>query len=141
MDDDRAIRQVLPHLLSEEGYETETASNGAEALEAAETEVDLVLLDLQMPGKDGWETFELLTCRHPWLPVILITAQANQFFPALATGVDALLEKPLDFKEMLAIIRTLLEESAEARAARINRYPSAFPFVPSKPDEPGDQTD
>lgn len=137
VDDDAAIRQLLLRVLTEEEYLAETAANGLEALEVIQSSVDLVLLDLQMPGKDGWETFEALTCKYPGLPVILITARANQFFPALATGVDALLEKPLDITKLVDTIRALLAEPAEVRSARLKSRPSVFPFAPPQSGEPG----
>lgn len=137
IDDDPAIRQLLMRLLHEEGYWAETAASGAEALEMIKTSVDLALLDLQMPGQDGWETFEQLSCNYPGLPVILITARPNQFFPALATGVDALLEKPLDFEKLLDTIRSLLAESPEARQARLTHCPALFPFTPPGHDGAG----
>ncbi len=71
-----------------------TAADGVEALELANaTKFDLVLLDLNMPVKDGWQTFEQLTAKDPTLPIIIITARPNQFFSALSAGVGALLEK------------------------------------------------
>src|SRR5271163_3938844 len=88
VDDDPAIRQILLRLLEEEDYLVLTAANGAEALEFVHAaKFDLVLLDLNMPVKDGWETFEQLSAKNPLLPIILITARPNQFFPALASGV------------------------------------------------------
>ena len=61
VDDDAAIRQILMRLLTEEDYLVLTAANGVEALVLAESaKFDLVLLDLNMPVKDGWETFEQL---------------------------------------------------------------------------------
>ena len=88
VDDDSAIRRILRRVLSGEGYSVLTAANGEEALELAAAEhFDLVLLDLNMPEKDGWETFEELTEFHPLLPVIVITARPNQIFPALS-GVE-----------------------------------------------------
>ena len=110
-----------------------TAANGLEALDLSEaTEFDIVLLDLNMPVKDGWDTFEQLTGRHPWLPIILITARPNQFFPALASGVGALLEKPLDFGQLLDTISALLQETAEVRLARMAGQPAKFQYIPSK---------
>jgi DNA-binding response OmpR family regulator len=137
VDDDPAIRQILLRLLAEEGYQVQTASNGAEAIEMIENaEFDLMMLDLNMPVKNGWDTFERLSAENPLLPIILITARPNQFFPALASGVGALLEKPLDFVKLLETIRTLLEEPAEARLARLTGRPANFRFVPPKPDGP-----
>src|SRR5271170_155011 len=120
VDDDSAIRKILLRLLSEEGYSVLPAANGVEALEfASVAKFDLVLLDLNMPQKNGWETFEQLTSQDPLLPVIVITARPNQLFPALASGVGALLEKPLDFARLLETIYSLLEEPPEVRRARL----------------------
>jgi CheY-like chemotaxis protein len=81
VDDDPAIRHILLRLLTEENFFVLTAADGVEALELANaTKFDLVLLDLNMPVKDGWQTFEQLTAKDPTLPIIIITARPNQFF-------------------------------------------------------------
>src|SRR5690349_10678681 len=96
VDDDPTVREMIGRVLIETGYLVLLAANGQEALSlAAATEVDLVLLDLNMPVKNGWDTFERLTNENPVLPIIIITARPNQLFPALASGVGALIEKPL----------------------------------------------
>lgn len=133
VDDDPAIRQILLRLLAEEGYFVVTAANGLEAVEFASViNFDLVLLDLNMPVKDGWETFEQLYEKNPLLAIILITARPNQFFPALASGVGALLEKPLDFTKLFLTIHSLLEESPEVRLARSLGRPATLRHVPPK---------
>jgi CheY-like chemotaxis protein len=129
-DDDPAIRQILRRLLERENYRVLTAANGAEAVELAAAKVDLALLDLSMPVKDGWETFKQLSTENPSLPIILMTARPNQFFPALASGVRALLEKPLDLEKLLPTIKNLLEETVETRRARFTKGGSAFSHVP-----------
>ena len=135
VDDDPAIRRILLRLLEEEDYLVLTAANGVEAVELANAaRFDLVLLDLSMPVKGGWETFEQLSSRHPLLPVILITARPNQFFPALASGVGALLEKPLDFVKLFHTIHSLLEEPDEFRRARLSGQPSKFHYIPRQVD-------
>jgi len=135
VDDDPAIRQILLRLLAEEDYLVLTAANGVEALELVKATFDLVLLDLNMPVKNGWETFEQLSTKHPLLPVILITARPQQLFPALASGVGALLEKPLDFVKLFRTIEALLDEPAEARLARSMGRPAAFHYIPRKTGE------
>ncbi len=131
VDDDAAIRRFLLRLLSGEGYSVLTAANGEEALEyASAAKFDLVLLDLNMPEMDGWETFEELTQVHPLLPVIVITARPNQLFAALAAGVGALLEKPLDLTRLLEEIPRLLREPRQERLARLAGRPSVFSYVP-----------
>lgn len=133
VDDDSAIRKILLRLLSEEGYSVLPAANGVEALESASlAKFDLVLLDLNMPQKDGWETFEQLTSADPLLPIIVITARPNQLFPALASGVGALLEKPLDFTRLLETIRNLVNEPPEVRLARLAGKPSGFSYIPPR---------
>jgi CheY-like chemotaxis protein len=130
-DDDPAIRQILVRLLNEEGFLALMAANGAEVLALCETtKFDLILLDLNMPVKNGWETFEQLTAQNPLIPIILITARPNQFFPALASGVGALLEKPLDLTKLFGTIHDLLEEPQEERLARLTGRSAAFSYVP-----------
>ena len=97
------------------------------------TELDLIVLDLNMPVKDGWETCNQLCVKNPLLPVILITGRPNQYFSAVASGVSALLEKPLDFLKLLSTIQTLLKESTEARQAGHNARPTTFCYVPWTP--------
>jgi CheY-like chemotaxis protein len=136
VDDDPAVRHMLSRLLSEEDYNVVPAMNGVEALDLAQTDpIDLVLLDLNLPMKDGWETFERLTTRDPFLPVVIITARSNQIFPALASGAGALMEKPLDLPSLLQTIRDLLAEPAEARMARMAGKPASFRYMPPRQEE------
>jgi CheY-like chemotaxis protein len=130
-DDDPAVRRMLLRLLVEEGYAVLTAADGVEAVNLARaTKFDLVLLDLNMPVKDGWEAFEEISTRDPLLPFILITARPNQLFPALASGVGALMEKPLDFVKLLATIESLLQEPMEIRRARSAGQSAVFSYIP-----------
>lgn len=136
VDDDSAIRHVLMRLLEEENYFVLTAANGLEALALADAnKFNLVLLDLCMPVEDGWETYKQLSTKNPELPIILITARPNQFFPALASGVDALLEKPLDFMKLFQTIQSLLDEPLEARQARCLGRSPTFHFIQPIPGE------
>ncbi|HEY5042511.1 MAG TPA: response regulator [Verrucomicrobiae bacterium] len=131
VDDDPGIRHILVRLLAEEDYLVLTAANGVEALELAKSiDFDLVLLDLNMPVKNGWETFEQLSTKNPLVPIILITARPNQLFTALASGVGALLEKPLDFVKLFSTIHNLLEEPAAMRMSRYMGRPSVFSYIP-----------
>ena len=129
--DNPALRQVLGSVLEEEGYSVETAPYGLAGIEKTDASTDLVLLDMNMPLKDEWDTFEQLSGKYPWLPIILTTARPNQFFPVLAAGVDALLEKPLDLVKLFDTIQTLLEESVEARLSRMTGRPSVFRYIPA----------
>jgi len=90
------------------------------------------LLDLNLPGKDGWKFFEELNAADPLLPIVIITARANQLFRALAAGAAALMEKPLDFPKLLATIRDLLNEPAAIRAARVAGRKTEFRYHPTE---------
>jgi DNA-binding response OmpR family regulator len=133
VDDDPGIREMLGRVLEEQGYLVLPAANGRDALDlAAATDIDLVLLDLNLPVKNGWDTFERITTDNPLMPVVIITARPNQIFPALAAGVGALMEKPLDFPKLLETIRALLNESPHTRLARLAGRPADFHFTPGK---------
>ena len=130
VDDDPAVREMLGRILTEEGYAVLPAADGQAALDlSAATAVDLVLLDLNLPVKNGWDTFERLSTDNPLVPIVIITARPNQLFPALASGVGALMEKPLDLPKLLEIIRSLLDEPAEKRLARIAGRPAEFRYI------------
>ena len=127
VDDDASVRKSIATVLTSENYLTQLGRNGKEALEIlANNHVDLILLDLNMPVKDGWQTFSSLSFEHPKIPIIIITARSNQLFSALAAGVAGLMEKPLDFPKLLQAIGALLSESAEARLARTAGQHSTF---------------
>ncbi|MGH7994505.1 MAG: response regulator [Limisphaerales bacterium] len=131
VDDDSAIRQMLARLLTGEGYDVLLAVSGSEAVQVVRAaDIDLVLLDLNMPGMDGWETFEKLAAENPLLPIVVITARPHQSFTALAAGIGALLEKPLDLPKLFHTIRDLLGEPDEIRLARVAGRPSEFHYVP-----------
>jgi DNA-binding response OmpR family regulator len=118
-DDDEGVLAALNDVLRSEGYEVITAKNGREAIEHFhEGRIDIALLDLNMPIKGGWETFEKLIAIHPLLPIIVITARPEQYSLAVAAGVGALMEKPLDLPLLLQAIKDLLREPIEQRLSR-----------------------
>jgi DNA-binding response OmpR family regulator len=138
VDDDRGVRESLAGVLTGEGFLVLPAANGIEALEIVDAiAIDLVILDLNMPAKNGWDTFERLSAEHPLLPVVIITARPNQLFTALGAGVGALLEKPLDIEHMLKTIDRLLAETNEARLRRLVGHRAPFDYKPSCGAAPG----
>lgn len=131
VDDDPGIRVMLTRVLNDAGYTVESAKDGNDALDHARSgKIDLVLLDLNMPGKDGWDTYEQLTSDHPMLPVIIITARPSQQFTALAAGTGALMEKPLDLPKLILTIRDLLDEPEDVRISRLAGRPAEFHYIP-----------
>jgi DNA-binding response OmpR family regulator len=132
VDDDYGVLESLAGVLEEEGFLVLPAADGAEAIAIAGAfPVDLVILDLNMPVKNGWDTFEQLSSEHPLLPVIIATARPNQLFTALGAGVGALMEKPLDIPHLLTTIRRLLAESCDVRLRRLIGQESSFYYRPA----------
>lgn len=121
VDDDSSVRNALFSVLEMEGYQTIMAPDGVAALDYfQENAVDIVLLDLCMPRKNGWDTFERLTSANPLLPTIIITGQPDQYQTAEWAGVGALLEKPLNIPTLLATIKELLAEPPHRRLMRLS---------------------
>ncbi len=120
VDDDFAVLAGLAGVLVSEGYNVIHAADGDEAIGKFRSEgpFDLLLLDLNMPKKSGWDVFGQVTAIDPLIPVIVITARPDQYATAVAAGVDALMEKPLDLPVLLQKIENLMRESAQERLAR-----------------------
>src|SRR5437879_2911079 len=118
-DDDDAIRTMLGRALESENYNVIYARTGCEAAsQFIVTLPDLVLLDLNMPEKDGWEAWCLMTAINPLVPVIIITARSHQHEKAVSMKIDALMEKPLDLPLLLGTMEALLGERDEEHVAR-----------------------
>jgi two-component system, OmpR family, alkaline phosphatase synthesis response regulator PhoP len=130
VDDELSIREAISKVLRVEGYDVVTAENGEEAIEKIKSEkIDLLLLDLGLPVKDGWDTVIWLTQVNPLLPVIIITGRWNQRELARKMGADALMDKPLDIPRLLQTIRKLINEPVKLRA-RHAKQRSSFQYVP-----------
>ena len=120
VDDDFSVRESLARALRSENFQVVTAANGQEALEEYfDGYVDLVLLDLNMPIKSGWDTFERLTALNPYLNIILITARLDQREMAAVAGASAIMEKPLHVPLLIEVMNRLVEEPLENRLQRI----------------------
>jgi DNA-binding response OmpR family regulator len=119
-DDDTAIRQTLGQVLILEQYCVIFAATGREAAAKFISHLpDLVLLDLNMPDRDGWEAFQLMNSTHPSVPVVVITARPHQHQRAAEMGAVALLEKPLDIQSLLKTIREHLDQPSPRTAAKL----------------------
>lgn len=111
-DDDVNIRELVCLFLQNEGFETLEASDGKEALNIyASTRVDLVILDIMMPVKDGWELCKDLRRSNPDLPLLMLTAKAETWekVKGFQLGTDDYLTKPFDPLELTARVRALLK--------------------------------
>ena len=118
--------RLLEAVLAPRGYTVVTATSGEEALERLEG-VDLVLLDVVMPGIDGYEVCRRLRAdeRTSFLPVVMVTASGErEKREAIEAGADDFVAKPFDHDELLARVRSLL---------RIKRYHDAIAAFISPP--------
>jgi DNA-binding response OmpR family regulator len=132
VDDDSSVRQSVARVLRSEDFQVITASDGLEAVSIIEREaIDLMLLDLNMPQQNGWETLQKFSMKAPAVPIIIITARSNQLFQALAAGAAALMEKPLDFPKLLKTVRDLLAEPLETKLARTAGRNAQFHYLPA----------
>lgn len=124
VDDDTDTRELLMRYLEREGYHVLCASNGWEALMALESHVDLILLDVMMPGMDGITFLKILrNAQHKVkAPIILVTAlSSNDVEPKVRSfGVADILHKTQDlFNHLIPLVkRTLGEQEAVATGAR-----------------------
>jgi DNA-binding response OmpR family regulator len=111
-DDDPDILELVSLTLERDGYEVVRARNGEDALRiASERHVHLAVLDLMMPGIDGYEvTRRLRANNHTELPILVLSAFAEdrQAALALAAGADAYMRKPFSPRELLAKAGSLI---------------------------------
>ncbi len=116
--DDRAgIRSLLKEVLQESGYEVLTAAGGQEGIKIVqENTIDIVLLDMKMPGMDGLETLRLIKKAQPNVKVIIMTAYEDMEIikEVQKRGASCYISKPFDIEELLSTIKRLLKKSAEA---------------------------
>ena len=112
VDDEPLIVAVLAEMLQDEGYAVLRAYDGRAALAAMnEPGVDLVLMDIMMPGMDGHEAYRAMRA-HPHgeaVPIVLMSAAVHP--SRLDPGVTAFLTKPLDFDTLLGLISRLLDRA------------------------------
>ncbi|GAW92062.1 response regulator transcription factor [Calderihabitans maritimus] len=124
IDDDPKITSLLRRSLLYEGYEVIVANDGETGLKlAAERNPDLVILDIMMPGLDGWEVCRRL---RAWskVPILMLTAkdEVSDRVKGLDIGADDYLVKPFALAELTARIRALLRRRLNMEDSQILRY-------------------
>jgi CheY-like chemotaxis protein len=111
VDDEEGIRFLYQEELEDEGYEVTLASNGEEALEKLSANgIDLVLLDIKMPGMDGVEVLRRIKEKSKDVPVILSTAYPHYKHEFGTWACDAYVVKSSDLTELKEIIKGILDD-------------------------------
>ena len=123
VEDDRRSREFLARGLTEENYVVDVAADGDEGLTSAlEREYDLIILDVMMPGRDGWSVVSTLRTKGNTVPVLFLTARdtVKDRVKGLELGADDYLIKPFAWAEFIARIKTLLRRGP-ARQSEVLR--------------------
>ena len=119
IDDDKGLMQLLGDFLSSQGYNVRTVENGKLGLRAMyERQPEIILLDVTMPEKDGWETLKRIR-EVSNLPVIMLTARGDEadILQGFSLGADDYVTKPFSFAQLSARMRAVLGRSGQDNAA------------------------
>lgn len=111
VEDERLLARSIEELLRNQGFEAEAVHDGETGLSYARTGVyDLVILDVMMPGKNGYEVAKALRSSHLGTPILMLTARSGleDRITGLDAGADYYLTKPFDSRELTACVRALL---------------------------------
>ncbi len=114
VDDEQMVRDFLRKALETAGYTVVTASDGQEALEKmSQFDVGLVLLDIMMPGLDGFEVLDRMRQYEENIPVIMLSGihEATTKVDSLTLGADDYITKPFSVEELLARIQVKLKRA------------------------------
>lgn len=118
VEDEPRVARFIAKGAREQGYAVDIAGDGEEALyKASITEYDLIILDVMLPLKDGFQVCKEMRAQGNKRPVLILTARdaIDDRVTGLDCGADDYLSKPFDFKELLARIRALLRRAQEIR--------------------------
>ena len=130
IEDDISILRGLKDNLEYEGYSVITETNGKEGLQLALKEnIDLILLDIMLPGMNGYEICRKLKKEKPELPVIMITARGTEVdkVSGLDIGADDYVTKPFSIPELLARVRAIFR-----RLTQVKNIPEEYSFGNTK---------
>lgn len=132
VEDDDAIADALRLHLEQAGYRLHRESHGLMAMAAINRQRwDMVLLDLMLPGADGWDVCRHLRARHADVPVIMLSARSSEAHRVLGLelGADDYLAKPFSMLELVARVRALLRRVEQMRLAPVAQTKLSFgPF-------------
>jgi heavy metal response regulator len=122
VEDEQRIAAFLERGLKEEGWAVDVVHTGNDALDwAAAAEYDVIVLDVLLPGRDGYSVCRELRARGAKTPVLMLTARdaVDDRVTGLDSGADDYLVKPFAFKELLARLRALTRRQSDSRSAEL----------------------
>ena len=120
IEDEVALAEAVHDGLVAEGYDVDVVHDGAEGLwRAREGSYDAIVLDILLPGMNGYKVCETLRNEGVWTPILMLTAKDGEWdeAEALDTGADDFLSKPFSFVVLLARLRALFRRGAPPRPA------------------------
>jgi two-component system, OmpR family, response regulator len=118
VEDDPALSELLRRALSKEGHTVDVSADGTDALwMAGEVAYDAIVLDLMIPGTDGFSVCKALRAREQWTPVLMLTARdgVDDRVRGLDAGADDYLTKPFAMAELFARIRSITRREVAPR--------------------------
>ncbi len=125
IEDDKKVSAAIAKNLRAESFAVDIARDGASGEEMAfVSEYDVIILDIMLPGQDGWATCQSLRRYGILTPILMLTAldDVSDKIHGLETGADDYLTKPFHFGELLARIRSLARRHSDVRASSIERF-------------------
>ncbi len=124
VDDEAEIREVLKEYAAFNGYNTIEASNGYEALKRVEyKKIDLIIMDIMMPGLDGFSTVKMIKKNHD-IPTIMLSARGEEYDKLFGfeLGIDDYVTKPFSPREVFARIGVILKRKAFKNDTEVEKY-------------------
>jgi two-component system response regulator RegX3 len=136
VEDEEAIQRGICDVLAYQGHEPTGAASGEEGLrEALSGRYDLVILDVMLPGMNGYDVCEAVRAERPEQPILMLTARGSEqdILEGFERGADDYVTKPFSVSELMARVKAMLRRSGRLRAER----DEGFPFGAWKIDPAG----
>jgi len=146
VEDEAHLAQGLRFNLEAEGYSAEVVGDGEAATDrllGAKENFDAIVLDIMLPGKDGFSVVSELRAARNYVPVLMLTARGSpeDVLKGFAAGADDYLPKPFDLSILLARLQGLLRRSQWMRAGKAAERPDAAPSLFQPVSDPGSVSD